>query len=107
MRAIEAPFISVKRRQQWETGYPLITVAGLVINNGIRVAISGLCPFPFRSPEVEVSLNNPQISMEERVSQAIDRLPKPILDDVEGSAEYRLFVLRNLLFDVMNLLGSG
>lgn len=107
MQAIEAPYISIKRRQQWETGYPLITIAGLAINNRIRIAISGLCPFPFRSLEVEGLLNNRQISMEERIGKAIEILPKPILDDVEGSADYRLFVLKNLMFDVMNVLGSG
>jgi aerobic carbon-monoxide dehydrogenase medium subunit len=106
-RAIEAPYISIKRRQQWETGYPLITIAGLAINNRIRIAISGLCPFPFRSLEVEGLLNNRQISMEERIGKAIEILPQPILDDVEGSADYRLFVLKNLMFDVMNVLGSG
>jgi carbon-monoxide dehydrogenase medium subunit len=106
-RAIEAPFISIKRRQQWETGYPLITIAGLAINNSIRVAISGLCPFPFRSLEVETLLNNRQISLEERIRRAIEILPQPILDDVEGSADYRLFVLKNLMFDVMSVLGSG
>jgi CO/xanthine dehydrogenase FAD-binding subunit len=107
MQAIEAPYISIKRRQQWETGYPLITIAGLAINNRIRIAISGLCPFPFRSLEVEGLLNNRQISMEERIGKAIEILPQPILDDVEGSADYRLFVLKNLMFDVMNVLGSG
>lgn len=107
MQAIEAPYISIKRRQQWETGYPLITIAGLAINNRIRIAISGLCPFPFRSLEVEGWLNNRQISMEERIGKAIEILPQPILDDVEGSADYRLFVLKNLMFDVMNVLGSG
>jgi aerobic carbon-monoxide dehydrogenase medium subunit len=106
-RAIEAPYISIKRRQQWETGYPLITIAGLAINNRIRIAISGLCPFPFRSLEVEGLLNNRQISMEERIGKAIEILPQPILDDVEGSEDYRLFVLKNLMFDVMNVLGSG
>lgn len=106
-RAIEAPFISIKRRQQWETGYPLITIAGIAINNRVRVAISGLCPFPFRSLEVEELLNDRQSSVEERIRKAVEILPQPILDDVEGSADYRLFVLRNLMFDVMNVLGSG
>jgi aerobic carbon-monoxide dehydrogenase medium subunit len=106
-RAIEAPFISIKRRQQWETGYPLVTIAGVVIDEEVRVAISGLCPFPFRSKEIEASLNNKQTSVEERVKGALDVLPRPILDDVEGSADYRLFVLKNLLVDVMAALGSG
>jgi aerobic carbon-monoxide dehydrogenase medium subunit len=105
-RAIESPFISIKRRQQWETGYPLITIAAMAINNRIRVAISGLCPFPFRSLELEELVNNRQNSMEERIRNLIEIVPQPILDDVEGSADYRLFVLKNLMFDVMSVLGS-
>ncbi|MCQ6279186.1 xanthine dehydrogenase family protein subunit M [Bacillus sp. EB600] len=106
-RAIEAPFISIKRRQQWETGYPLVTIAGLAVDGEVRVAISGLCPFPFRSKEIEATLNNRQISMEERVRGVLGVLPQPILDDVEGSADYRIFVLKNLLLDVVSELGSG
>ncbi|MDP4103756.1 MAG: FAD binding domain-containing protein [Bacillota bacterium] len=106
-QAIDAPFTSIKRRQQWETGYPLITIAALAINNGVRVAISGLSPFPFRSLEVEAVLNNRRISIEERINQAVERLPQPILDDVEGSSNYRIFVLKNLFVEVMNLIGSG
>ncbi len=101
---IRAPFFTVKRRQQWETGYPLITLAALKVDRRIRVAISGLCPFPFRSIEVEDSINNRGPSVESRVDQAIAVLPQPILNDVEGSAEYRLFVLRNLLIDAVKSL---
>ncbi|AZU61778.1 FAD binding domain-containing protein [Neobacillus mesonae] len=101
---IEAPFYAVKRRQQWDTGYPLITIAALKNDGAIRVAISGLCPFPFRSLKVEDYLNRQGYSMEERIDGALSVLPKPILDDVEGSAEYRLFVLRNLLEDALEAL---
>ena len=103
-RFIRAPFFSVKRRQQWDTGYPLITIAALKVNQQIRVGISGLCPFPFRSKEIEAALNNIGQSAEARVAGAIAVLPQPILDDVEGSAEYRLFVLRNLFFDLLAAL---
>ncbi|EKN70763.1 PucC [Neobacillus bataviensis LMG 21833] len=103
-RFIQAPFFSVKRRQQWDTGYPLITIAALKIDQQIRVGISGLCPFPFRSREVELALNNRGQSAEMRVEGALSVLPQPILDDVEGSSEYRLFVLRNLFFDLLAAL---
>ncbi|WHY88332.1 FAD binding domain-containing protein [Neobacillus novalis] len=103
-RFIRAPFFSFKRRQQWETGYPLITVAALKIDQEVRVAVSGLCPFPFRSKEVETALNKSGQSAVARVDGALAVLPKPILNDVEGSAEYRLFVLRNLLVDVLAAL---
>ncbi|WML39287.1 FAD binding domain-containing protein [Neobacillus sp. OS1-2] len=106
-RFIRAPFFSVKRRQQWDTGYPLITIAALKMDQQIRVGISGLCPFPFRSREVESALNNQGQSKEVRVEGALAVLPQPILDDVEGSSEYRLFVLRNLLFDMLAALDRG
>lgn len=98
---VEAPFISIKRRQQWETGYPLITVAALKQAGEVRVAISGLCPFPFRSQEMENALNRRELAVDRRVEGALAVLPEPILDDVEGSDKYRLFVLRNLLNDIL------
>ncbi|HJV30893.1 MAG TPA: FAD binding domain-containing protein [Bacillales bacterium] len=102
----EAPFFSMKRRQQWKNGYPLVTLAGLKFDGQIRIAISGVCPFPFRSIEAELLLNNQQIPIEERVERLIEVLPGPILDDVEGSSDYRLFVLKNLLMDVLNEGGT-
>jgi CO/xanthine dehydrogenase FAD-binding subunit len=104
---LEAPFVSIKRRQQWDTGYPLITVAALKKDNEIRLALSGLCPFPFRSKSIEKALNNRDIPVSERVSRALEELPGPILDDVEGSADYRRFVLRNLLLDVVEVLDGA
>lgn len=99
---ISQPYVAIKVRQQWETGYPLITIAALKIDGQIRVAISGLCPFPFRSFEIESIINNPVMSKEERIGQIVNHLPSPILNDVEGSDEYRLFVLSDLLEKVMN-----
>ncbi|ULT59119.1 FAD binding domain-containing protein [Neobacillus drentensis] len=101
---IQAPYFTVKRRQQWETGYPLITLAAIKFNQKIRVAVSGLCPFPFRSSAVEESLNAQGQSLATRIDRAIAGLPQPILEDIEGSKEYRLFVLRNLLLDAVESL---
>jgi CO/xanthine dehydrogenase FAD-binding subunit len=106
-RYIHAPFFTVKRRQQWDTGYPLITIAALKIDQKIRVAISGLCPFPFRSPFVEEAINRKDSSVDERIEGALAALPQPILDDIEGSKEYRIFVLRNLLADAVGTLDSA
>lgn len=106
-RYLDAPFISIKRRQQWETGYPLITIAALIMENKLRVAISGLCTFPFRSKEMEGALNNLEVSPQERIHNALASIPGPILHDVEGSSDYRLFVLENLLVDVCEALKFG
>ncbi|MEH7415245.1 FAD binding domain-containing protein [Neobacillus drentensis] len=103
-RCIHAPFFTIKRRQQWETGYPLITLAAIKMDQTIRVAVSGLCPFPFRSAAVEEKINTQGQTNLKRVEGAISVLPQPILDDIEGSKEYRLFVLRNLLLDALEYL---
>lgn len=95
------PFISRKIRQQWETGYPLITGAAVKADGQIRLAFSGLCPFPFRSTPMEKEINRTDLSFENRIERALEKVPEPILDDIEGSREYRLFVLRNLLMDFL------
>ncbi|WP_276351690.1 FAD binding domain-containing protein [Cohnella caldifontis] len=100
--SLALPHVSVKIRKQWKTGYPLITAAAVRMEDRIRVAFSGLCPFPFRSFAMEEALNERTFLAETRIERAILRLPAPILNDSEGSPEYRLFVLRNLLADILS-----
>ncbi|WP_445487264.1 FAD binding domain-containing protein [Niallia sp. 03133] len=104
---LTVPYAAVKKRQQWETGYPLITAAAIKINNEIRIAFSGLCPYPFRSKEMEIAINNPNLSKRGKIESAMDKIPAPVLDDIEGSAEYRLFVLKNLMNDIVDDLSHS
>lgn len=103
---IEAKSISIKIRQQWNTGYPLVTVAALNMKGFIRFAFSGVCPFPFRSESMEQILNDHTVSLKERIPAALRKIPKPILDDIEGSDSYRLFVLENTLTTIYKELGG-
>ncbi|TCP29493.1 xanthine dehydrogenase molybdenum-binding subunit [Scopulibacillus darangshiensis] len=100
------PFYSVKRRKLDQIGYPLLTLAALKKDGLIRAAFSGLCAFPFRSTEIEDILNNRDLSKMERISQVIDKVPGPILDDLLASSEYRIFVLRNTLMEMFLALES-
>ncbi|MBP0726684.1 FAD binding domain-containing protein [Bacillus sp. RG28] len=95
------PFVTIKKRRQWYNGYPLVTVAAIKKDQEIRLAISGLCAFPFRSLEMEKVLNDKSLSIEERVKESLGFIPGPVLDDVEGSADYRLFVLKNTMIDII------
>jgi len=101
---LHQPFVSIKKRRQWNTGYPLITVAALKVKGLIRVAVSGLTTFPFRSTQMEEKLNNREMSWDQRIDQAIQTLQVPPLDDTEGSSRYRFFVLKNTLHDVLQQL---
>lgn len=104
---LDAPYVSIKRRKQWDIGYPLVTVASLKKEGQIRMAFSGVCPFPFRSLRMEKRLNDERYAAEERVKQALQYVPEPILDDVEGSPDYRRFVLQNTMLDVLHSLEGG
>ncbi|MCU6711928.1 FAD binding domain-containing protein [Paenibacillus sp. J5C_2022] len=105
---LELPYYTRKKRRQWDIGYPLITVAAVKKDEKFRVAISGLCPFPFRSESLEEILNDRRRHPTARIEQAIRHLPEPISSDVEGSPEYRVFVLKNTLLDALEALeGEG
>lgn len=98
------PYFAVKKIKQGVDGYPLVSMTALKKGNEIRVAVSGVCGFPFRSQIMEVSLNNKNLSPEQRVDEAINHLPAPIVSDVQGSAEYKKFVLKNTLLDALKTL---
>lgn len=101
---IAVPYVSIRKTKEAKSAYPLVRVLAAKKENEIRVAITGVCGFPFRSLEVEGALNNKSISLEARVDKAIKDIPAPITSDTLGSAEYRRFVLRNALIDVLAIL---
>ena len=103
---VDSKSISIKIRQQWDTGYPLVTVAALKKDEFIRFAFSGVCPFPFRSIKMEEILNNKNLSIRERITAALQIIPGPVLNDIEGSSDYRLFVLENALTLFLKKLGG-
>jgi CO/xanthine dehydrogenase FAD-binding subunit len=103
-RMLQLPFFSVKKRKLDLIDYPLLTLSALKSGDYIRVAFSGLISYPFRSAEVEDILNNRNSPPEERIRLAIQKLPSPVLDDELGSADYRLFVLKNTLVDMFAAL---
>ncbi|WP_059172109.1 xanthine dehydrogenase family protein subunit M [Bacillus sp. FJAT-27445] len=101
---LNLPYFTQKRRKQWNTGYPLVTIAAIKKGEEIKMAFSGVCPFPFRSAEIEKAVNDNSLDPEERADRALGSLPSPILDDVEGSKEFRLYVLKNMITDAIREL---
>ncbi|MDG5789554.1 FAD binding domain-containing protein [Evansella sp. AB-P1] len=101
---LDASHIAIKRRRQWDAGYPVISIAALKIENTIRLAISGLTEYPFRSQQLEQIINNRSITTDSRIQYFIENVPTPILNDTEGSDKYRQFVLKNTLKDIISEL---
>ncbi|TPG70527.1 xanthine dehydrogenase [Brevibacillus laterosporus] len=104
---LSLPFVHYKKRQIGNVGYPLVTLAALKVNNRIHTAYSGVCPFPFRSVEIDQALNESSIPLAARIEQAIGKLPAPLLNNVEGSAPYRKFVLKQTMADAVHTLERG
>ncbi|MDD4347083.1 MAG: FAD binding domain-containing protein [Desulfitobacteriaceae bacterium] len=100
----QLPFMSIKKTKQEKSAYPLISVDALKKDGQIRLAFSGVCPFPFRSSTIEQILNDKNIPLELRINKALTSLPAPINNNIEASAEYREFVLKNTLTDTIKVL---
>jgi CO/xanthine dehydrogenase FAD-binding subunit len=101
---IDLPYVSLKRTKISKVGYPVVSVAAIVKDNQIRVAFSGVCDYPFRSVEIETIVNNSSLPMNDRAEKVIAHLPSEIVDDIQGSKEYRTFVLKNVLLDTLKEL---
>ncbi|MBC2723472.1 FAD binding domain-containing protein [Desulfosporosinus sp.] len=102
----ELPFLCIKKRRQWDVGYPLMTIAALKKDQQIRFAFSGLCSYPFRNEKMDESLNNQALPKEARIEEAMRQIPAPVLKDVHGSEDYRRFVFKNTLLDVLDTIGG-
>ncbi|MGM9921229.1 MAG: FAD binding domain-containing protein [Bhargavaea sp.] len=95
--AVERPYVFLKKTRMTKVGYPVVSVAANVENERISAAFSGLCRHPFRSEEVDRILNDPSLPDAAKVNAITGHLPTEVMDDMHASAEYRLFVLKNML----------
>jgi CO/xanthine dehydrogenase FAD-binding subunit len=103
---LNLPHVSIKKTKQEKIDYPLITVSALKKDQHLRVAFSGVFPYPFRSLMVEEILNDDSLPWPSRIDQAIKSLPEPVMGGLSGSPEYRTFVLKNTLYEIMTELGG-
>lgn len=99
--ATKASYFHIKKTQNEKIDYPLVSVAGLIKDERMRCGFSGICAAPFRSEQIEVLLNDRSLSPQERSERAVALLPLPPHNDVEGSAEYRVFVFKNTLHTLL------
>ncbi|MGI6402922.1 MAG: FAD binding domain-containing protein [Oscillospiraceae bacterium] len=105
--ALQAPHYHIKQTANEKIDYPLVSIAALWQNHSLRVACSGLCLDPFRSVEMEAVFNDRTLSCADRADKAVQLLPQPAFGDVEGSAEYRKFVFRNIMQTLLEEVAHG
>ncbi|MHB1314085.1 MAG: FAD binding domain-containing protein [Christensenellales bacterium] len=104
---LQLPYSHIKRTTNEKIDYPLVNVTILQQGGRLRAAFSGLCPYPFRSLEIEDILNDKSVSRQARIDRVSSLLPEPALADTEGSGGYRLFVLKNTLLQVLEEWENG
>lgn len=105
--ALSARYSHIKKTANEKIDYPLVSVAALWKDDNLRIAFSGVCSYPFRSEQIENALNERTKPIEEKIKQAMGLLPEAAYADVEGSGEYRLFVLENTLRELLEGWENG
>ena len=101
------PYWHVKKTSAEKIGYPLLTVCALQAKEGLRIAFSGVCAYPFRSPDIERVLSHTQVPPEAMAESCIQKLPAAIHNDVTGAADYRAFELRETLKNLLRKCGMN
>lgn len=98
---INLPYLHVKKTKSDKIDYPLITISALKNDDRINIAFSGVCDYPFRSSEIEDYLNDESMSDDDRINKAIDNIPGDILSDLVGSSDFRKFMLKKMLLEII------
>lgn len=95
--ALAAKHAHIKKTTNEKIDYPLVNVTALFYGEALRAAFSGVCAQPFRSERMEAILNERALCPAERARLAVAALPERAHADVEGSGEYRAFILEHTL----------
>jgi CO/xanthine dehydrogenase FAD-binding subunit len=98
------PFFHIKKSKTEKIGYPLVTVCAIAEKNGLRLAASGLCAYPFRFADTAM---NDGTDTNECTQTLISQIPAPVLNDLEGSSEYRLFVFEKTVEKIITDAQKG
>lgn len=99
---ISYPYFNRRREKHTSVDYPLINIVAIQKEGKIQMAFSGVSALPFRSQEAEDLLNKKEHPLEERISNAIDKLPLPIKKDHWASSEYRKALLKKSMNELMS-----
>ena len=100
---INLPYFHIKKTQSEKIDYPLLTVCALKYDGKIRIAFSGLGGYPFRSYTAENIINDNTLTNEDKANQIFINLFSYASDSIEGSKDYKMFVLKNTILDILNL----
>ena len=104
---LNLPSIHVKRTKNEKIDYPLITMVILQKDTKANFAFSGLGEYPFRSSKFEQIINSNKLDKNEKIKNAIYSLDTLISDDLNGSSEFKKFMLHTILYEALEELKEG
>ena len=102
----ELPYFQTRKVKQSEIDYPILHIAALKEDEKIKFALSSLCPFPFRSEDIEEILNDSSLSKADKIDEVVENLPVPINSNLRGGKEYKEMLFRNSLQACLDSLGG-
>lgn len=94
---LNLPHLHVKRTKIEVIDYPLISMVALKNGDKIQMAFSGLGDYPFRSNELEQILNKSISPKKNKIDRAVECIEDKISDALNGSKEYKEFMLSEIL----------
>lgn len=106
-RYLDLPYIHVKRTKNEKIDYPLISAVALKDGKKINIAFSGLCEKSFRLKEIEKALNSKSREKGKRINEIIQLIPGELLDDNNGTPDYRKFMLANIIEEIIDKFERG
>lgn len=98
---VKKPFFHVKRTRQSQINYPIVTMATMEVNRHLRVAMSGLYDEPIRSKKMEEVINQKEGTTEELSKEGLKIISKNVIDDDLASKDYRRFVFKTILQQIL------
>lgn len=100
-RMLNLPYAHIKRTSNEKIDYPLVTICSLKYKDRIKFAFSGICSYPFKNERIDDLLNDDEIPLNEKLNMMRTLLPEPPISDYQGSGEYRMFQLSNIIENIL------
>ena len=84
----------VRKQKDSPVDYPILTACFAGRTKSLTMAVSGVFAFPLRDADIDIILNQTDLSCDKRALQAVDLLDPLFKSDFRASAAYRKHLLR-------------
>lgn len=101
--ALQWPCVHAKHTEGEKIGYPLVTAAAIRKGSDIVMAFSGIQQYPVMV-QTDATFNG---TSQAAANTLMARIPQPLLTDSYGTSEYRAFLLKSVISNILDELGGA